>query len=382
MAEKKDYYEILGVSRNATQDEIKKAYRRLARQYHPDLNPNNRKEAEEKFKEITEAYQVLSDPEKRKIYDQFRYEGLNGSDYQDFSSQYGYQKINLIDLRDLLREDEEREKFFDGKKPIVDNNTYRNVTISLEDAYYGTTLEFKVFHMVICEKCTGKRTIYGKICEFCNGIGALGRKETVKVIVPPGVSDGSKLRYPRKGRMFNGVPGDLWIKINIKPHELFERIGDDLYLKVNLSLLESIEGTTLEIPLITGKTEKVEIKPGIKHGDKVKLEGKGMPRLNKSEYGDLILDINVVIPFWERVFGGIVQAIAMLIGLSILDIKDAKIISFLTFLATFFIPFDGALFIWFPIAVYLIFKKSFIVALLFLLYGIIVTIILYIFNKS
>jgi len=348
MAEKKDYYEILGVSRNATQDEIKKAYRKLARQYHPDLNPNNRKEAEEKFKEITEAYQVLSDPEKRKIYDQFGHAGLSGAGYQDFGRQYSYQEIDLEDILGDL--DEIFGGFFGGRKrssrqgrrresyytPENGADIYQTVTISLEDAYYGTTLELEVPRYVICEACGGTgvkpgseskvcptcggtgeifqnlgflrvsqtcprcggKGVIEESCEVCNGRGLVIKKETVKVRVPPGVDNGSKLRVPGKGHSgrFGGVPGDLWITINVKPHYLFERRGDNLYLKVNLSVAEAIEGTTLEVPLITGKTEKVEIRPGIQPGDKVRLYGKGMPRLKQSGYGDLVLDINVVIP--------------------------------------------------------------------------------------
>lgn len=348
MAEKKDYYEILGVSRNATQDEIKKAYRKLARQYHPDLNPNNKKEAEEKFKEITEAYQVLSDPEKRKIYDQFGHAGLSGS-YQDFSKQYRYQDIGGINIDDLLEDFDDIFGFGFGKRrssrqrrqtyyqPENGKDIYQTVTISLEDAYHGTTLELEVPRYVVCEACggTGEKAgsearicptcggsgeVYQNLggflrlsqtcptcggkgvlqehCEVCNGRGLVIKKEIVKVRVPPGVDNGSKLRVPGKGHSgrFGGLPGDLWIVINVKPHYLFERKGDNLYLKANISVAEAIEGTTLEVPLIDGKTEKVEIRPGTQPGDKIRLHGKGMSRLKQSGYGDLVVEINVVIP--------------------------------------------------------------------------------------
>lgn len=349
MEKKRDYYEILGVSRNATQDEIKKAYRKLARQYHPDLNPNNKKEAEEKFKEITEAYQVLSDPEKRKIYDQFGHAGLSGGGYQDFSRQYSYQDVGSINLEDIFSDLEDIFGFGFGRKkssgqrkkqsyyrPENGSDIYQTITISLEDAYNGTTLELEVPRYVICEACGGTGVKSGsesKICptcggtgeivqnlgflrmsqtcptcggagiiqepcEVCNGRGLVIKKETVKVRVPPGVDNGSKLRVPGKGHSgrFGGVPGDLWIIINVKPHYLFERKGDNLYLKVNLSVAEAIEGVTLEVPLINGKTEKVEIKPGTQPADKIRLHGKGMPKLKQAGYGDLVLDINVVIP--------------------------------------------------------------------------------------
>ena len=347
MANKKDYYEILGVSRNASADEIKKAYRKLARKYHPDLNPNN-KEAEEKFKEISEAYQVLSDPEKRKMYDQFGHAAFGGGAGGESGFGGGFEGFGGMNIEDILEDLFDLGSFFSGgsrRQRTRERTTYQRengediyqtVTISLEDAYKGTTLTLEVPRYVVCEKCAGtgqkagtearicpecqgtgqityssgfmhisqtcptcKGTGYIKEpCEACNGRGLVLKTETIKVRIPPGVDNGTKLRVPGKGHSgrFGGVPGDLWVIVNVLPHNLYERKGDNLYLKVNINVAEAILGTKIEVPLIDGGKETVEIPEGIQSGETVRVPGKGMPRLKSSGYGDLIIVVNVVIP--------------------------------------------------------------------------------------
>jgi len=345
MAEKKDYYEILGVSRNATANEIKKAYRKLARQYHPDLNPGN-KEAEEKFKEISEAYQVLSDPEKRKLYDMYGHAGLGGD-----TGSYQYQSYE--DFRDLFRDiDDILDDFgfggFFGRRSSAGARKERyqkaekgediatTVNISLEDAYKGTTVNIDVPRYALCEACggTGRKAgsqprtcptcegrgeIYQKAgfivisqicptcggtgfiqepCDVCKGKGTVLKPETVKVNIPPGVDNGNRLRIPGKGHAgrFGGTNGDFWVYINVMPHPLYERRGDNLYLNVNISLTEAIFSTEIEVPLLNGKTEKVKIPAGVQPFEHIRIYGKGMPRLKSQGYGDLILVINIKIP--------------------------------------------------------------------------------------
>ncbi len=356
MAGKRDYYEVLGVSKNASADEIKKAYRKLARKYHPDLNPND-KEAEEKFKEVSEAYQVLSDPEKRKMYDQFghaAFSGAGGGEGAGFGGfggfgGGGFGGFEEMDLDDLLEDflggffgrgrrrssgrSERRERSYQREKG---EDIYQTVTISLEDAYKGTTLTLEVPRYVVCEKCAGTGEKPGseprvcpecggtgqityaqgfmhitqtcprcggtgylkEPCDACNGRGLVLQKETIKVRIPPGVDNGTKLRVPGKGHSgrFGGASGDLWVVVNVLPHPLYERKGDNLYLKVNINVAEAILGTKIEVPLIDGSTEMVEIPSGIQSGETVRIPGKGMPRLKSSGYGDLILVVNVIIP--------------------------------------------------------------------------------------
>ncbi len=355
MATKRDYYEILGVSRNATQDEIKKAYRKLARKYHPDLNPNN-KEAEEKFKEISEAYQVLSDPEKRKLYDMYGHAAFAGAGASEEA--HGFGGINFEDIFGFSRgKSSDFGSIFEDLEDIFDafvggrrrrtggrrtyqaergEDIYQTLTISLEDAYHGKTVTLEIPRYVICEKCAGTGVKAGsetKTCPTCGGTGMVGRtsgfihisqtcpncggtgiiqepcdacngrglvmtKETVKVKIPPGVDNGSKLRIPGKGHSgrFGGPSGDLYVIINITPHPLFERKGDNLYIKTNIKVTEAIKGTEIEVPLLNGKTEKVKIPSGIQSGGTVRVHGKGMPRLKSKGYGDLIVVVNVEIP--------------------------------------------------------------------------------------
>ena len=340
---KKDYYEILGVSKNATQDEIKKAYRRLARKYHPDLNPGN-KEAEEKFKEISEAYQVLSDPEKRKMYDRFGSSAFGSQDMDDFGfggfGRGGY-GVNIEDiLRDLFdfgdvftgRERKQGEEF----RAERGGDIYQTISISLEDAYKGTTLSIEVPRYVICEKCagTGRKAgstpktcpeckgtgqitfrqgifhvsqtcpmcngtgVISEHCEACHGRGLVLKTETVKIRIPPGVDNGTKLRIPGKGHSgrFGGSSGDLWIVVNIKPHHLYKRKGDNLYIKAKITVPEAILGGKLKVPLLDGRKEEIVIKAGTQSGEQIRVYGKGMPKLKSSGYGDLVVVINVEIP--------------------------------------------------------------------------------------
>ncbi len=339
---KKDYYEILGVPRNASQEEIKKAYRRLVRKYHPDIC--KKPECEEKFKEINEAYQVLSDPEKRKIYDMYGHAGLEQS---GFTAQ---ETTGIPDLEEILRE------FFEGmpfdfetiferaagrRRGRRRKTAYRGediavpVEITLEEAFKGTTIPIEIERGVPCETCGGEgvnrasektcptcggrgEVVQGnwfiqvrqtcptcqgegvvyEPCPTCRGRGTVRKKETIKVKIPPGVYDGAKLVVEGKGHYgkFGGKPGDLYILVKVKPHKIFERKGDDLYVDVNLTYPEAVLGTEIEVPTIDGEKIKVKVPAGVREGETIKVPGKGMPRLKGTGRGDMYVRVHIDIP--------------------------------------------------------------------------------------
>jgi len=326
---KRDYYEILGVPRNASQEEIKKAFRRLARKYHPDLNKSP--EAQEKFKEINEAYQVLSDPEKRKLYDTYGHTAFQGESKK--------QTYEIPDLEEIMRHFFDFDTFFEratrgrrrsGRRLLQGEDIYKSVEISLEEAYRGSTIEFDIDRKDVCDKCRGSgydesevaRTcptcggkgqvvqrhffititqtcptcrgegVLRKRCSACGGEGLTSRRERVKVRIPPGVGDGSKLLVEGKGH----AGGNLYIQVRVRPHELFERRGDDLFIDVKVSFPEAVLGTEVEVPTLSGYRERVRIPPGTGHGELVKIKGQGMPRLRGGGKGDMYVRVKVDVP--------------------------------------------------------------------------------------
>ena len=350
MATKRDYYEILGVDRNATQEEIKKAYRKLARKYHPDIC--KKPECEEKFKEINEAYQVLSDPEKRKLYDMYghaAFEGVPQTDRGDFEG-----RAHFENLEDIFRTFGEFfsgggffEKIFEeaafggrkrrrhtGPRPQKGEDIYHTVVISLEDAFKGTVLTVPITRKVACPVCggtgKGKERVcpqcggQGKVvfkphpfmvieevcptcrgagviaepCPECGGEGYVSKHEEVKVRIPPGVDNGTKLKVEGKGNdgRFGGPPGDLYIITRVKPHPIFERRGDNLYIDVNITYPEAVLGGEIEVPTIDGDKVKVQIPQGTKEGTTVRVEGRGMPRLRGGGRGDMVVRFHIDVP--------------------------------------------------------------------------------------
>ena len=327
----KDYYSILGVSRTATQEEIKKAYRRLALKYHPDRNPGD-PQAEERFKEITEAYQVLSDPAKRASYDRYgRVEtgggGAGGWGFEGFS---GFSDIFEEFFGDIFGTRETRSRAQRGKDIL------HRVTITLSDALKGTTLNLKVKRMETCPQCKGLGAVNpgdyatcptcegrGQIyyrqgfftvsrtcphcggegiilknpCSRCKGEGRITVERTVRVEIPPGMEDGFRIRMPGEGHagVYGGEPGDLYVEVKIKEDPLFRREGRHLIYEPRISYVQAILGTRLEIPLMDEVIE-VNVPPGLQPGDTIKVKGKGMPSLDGGRRGDLLVRPRVSIP--------------------------------------------------------------------------------------
>lgn len=290
---KKDYYDILGVPRNATQEEIKQAYRRLAKKYHPDVckDPN----ATEKFKEIQEAYQVLSDPQKRAAYDQFGHAGVGmgtgasgGGSWsygpsgtsRTWYSWRGTERPFGFDMNDIL---DDIFDIFSGRRrtrtaeeayrqPIAGKDIEHHITLTFEQAIKGTKLPIQI------------RRPDGYI-------------ETIEVKIPPGVDEGSRIRVKGKGEpgLWGGPRGDLYIITHIRPHPYFRREGRDIYLEVPITLSEAILGANITIPTIDGPTI-LKIPPGTSSGQKLRLKGKGIPDPKTNERGDQYVIIKVVVP--------------------------------------------------------------------------------------
>jgi len=339
----RDYYEVLGVARGATKDEIKKAYRKLAIQFHPDKNRGD-KAAEEKFKEATEAYEVLSDDQKRQAYDQFGKAGVSGPGgqggfgykaYTDFSDIFG-------DIGDIFSE------FFGGGGPSGAYGGRRggvrrgadlryNIEISLEDAALGKEIKIEIPRQETCEECEGTEekkgtTVQtcamcqgagqirrsqgffsvtttcpqcqgaGKVikdpCKSCSGSGLVEKKRTLHIKIPPGVESGSRLKVSGEGESGpnGGPPGDLYVVTHIKKHPMFQREGNDLVLTKNIAITTAILGGEIDIPTIEGKSARMKIPSGTESGQIFRLKGKGMPYMGGYGKGDQHVIIQVKTP--------------------------------------------------------------------------------------
>lgn len=329
---KRDYYEVLGVPRGAGAEDLKKAYRRLALQYHPDRNPED-PDSEEKFKEASEAYAVLSDPEKRSAYDRFGHQGVGGGpggfpgmDFQGFADIFG----------DLFGD------LFGGRAGGRRTRGQRgadlryNLEVELGDLLEGREVQIQVPRMVRCETCSGSgaragtapercgrcrgtgQTIFQQglfrisrpcdtcagsgwvvadPCPPCRGSGRVEGQKTLNVRVPAGVEDGMRLRVAGEGEagIGGGPAGDLYVVIHVRPHSLFSRDGSDLECEVPISFVQAALGTEIQVPTLEGKVD-MRIPEGTQPGKVMRLRGKGLPSLRSGELGDLYVRIFVEVP--------------------------------------------------------------------------------------
>lgn len=345
MGTKRDYYEILGVQKTASLEDIKKIYRQLVLKYHPDrVAEDKKKEAEEKFKEISEAYAVLSDPQKRQLYDQYGHAGID--------SRYSTEDIfRNADFSDIFKnmgnggfgsffEDVFSDFGFDlgtgtrGRRRPRGADINLEMTISLEEAAFGTDKEISVNRYencshcsgtgaqpgsdkITCSTCRGKGAVTNSMgfisfsqtcpscggqgvvikhrCSHCSGEGLVGVKKNIKVTIPQGVDNGSVLRLKEEGHSAQGGRGDLFLHINVKQHQVFEREGDDIRSKVTISVLKAILGGEIEVASLVGKV-RMKIPQGTQPGSIFRLKGKGIVNLRTKRLGDQLVEVIVDIP--------------------------------------------------------------------------------------
>jgi molecular chaperone DnaJ len=331
-----DYYTVLGVERGATDAEIKRAFRKLAQQWHPDVNDDPT--AQERFKEINEAYQVLSDPERRQRYDMFGRAGVGGSGEGDFGFAGGFGGFSDI-----------FDAFFGGAtatsarrgRPQTGSDLRYDLRITFEEAVTGTEKEIEFRVLSTCETCAGsgarpgtspitcpqcngrgevrsvRQTMLGQMvnvsacprcrgegriveekCPTCQGEGRIERKKTLRVTIPAGIDEGHQIRLSGEGEVGprGGPPGSLYVAVHVSPHPTLKRDGTELYYDANVSIVQAALGTTLVVPTVEGD-EEVEVKPGTQPDTEIRLRGKGVPHLRRTGVrGDLHVMVDVDVP--------------------------------------------------------------------------------------
>lgn len=344
---KRDYYDILGVAKGASAEEIKKAYRKLAIKYHPDKNPDD-KSAEEKFKEAAEAYEVLSSPEKKQRYDQYGHAGVGGA-----AGGFGGGGMNMEDIFSQFGDifgggGSPFDSFFGGgggqsrggRRVAKGSNLRIKVKLTLEEIANGAEKKIKVNKQITCKTCDGTgakdkssvstcktcggsgavrrvtNTILGQMqttatcptchgsgqqitakCNACHGEGTVRGEETITINIPAGVSEGMQLSMAGKGNAApnGGIPGDLIILIEELPHETLKREGNNIVYDLHVSIIDAAIGASVEVPTIDGKA-KIKIDPGTQSGKLLRLKGKGIPEVNSYHRGDEIIHVNIWTP--------------------------------------------------------------------------------------
>ncbi len=337
---KRDYYEVLGVSKNSSADDIKRAYRRMAMKYHPDKNPND-KQAEAKFKECAEAYEVLSDTDKRQRYDQFGHEGLRGIGMRDYSHMR-WQDIGSI-FEDMFGFDDFLGDIFGARSgrtrrggPSRGYDLETSVDLALEDIAKGVekTIEFTrqdvcpecngsgsakgtapgrcpscggsgqvasrggFFQMVsTCRQCSGSGQVITTPCKQCRGSGNIPKKRVVNIRIPPGVHEGQGIRVANEGEpgRSGGPRGDLYCYVRVKPHEFLQRDGSDLVAVVPISFTQAALGTAIDVPSLNG-SRQLKIPAGTQYGSIFRIKGEGLPNMRTGRKGDQLVQVVIETP--------------------------------------------------------------------------------------
>jgi DnaJ-class molecular chaperone len=315
----KDYYGILGVPRNAPDKDVKAAYRKLARKYHPDVNPGD-KAAEARFKEINEAFEVLSDADKRRKYDQYGSDFENQEafararqqaqqQYQSYGRGGGGTPFTTYETSDMGDLNEVFESLFKGfgaggargggarRAPRRGQNIEHPVEITLEEAFNGTRRVMELQSEQPCPTCQGMGSTRSGACTTCRGAGRVIKPRRLEVKIPAGVKEGSKVRVAGEGEPgMGGQPGDLYLIIHLAPHPVFKREGDDLTVDVPVSLVSAVLGGEVQVPTLRGSKLALRIPPETQNGKIFKLSRQGMPRLGDGGRGDMLARVAVVIP--------------------------------------------------------------------------------------
>jgi len=351
MADKRDYYDVLGVNKNATDEELKKAYRKLAKKYHPDANPDNKKEAEAKFKEVNEAYENLSDPQKRRMYDQFGHEGPAGfgggpgGGYYSYSTS-GFDGFDMGDLGDIF------SSFFGGgfggrnssrakSGPTKGADLRYDMELTFEEAFSGVQKEITINREDTCDVCKGsgakdnskvetcsmcggtgqikqvQTTILGQMqttrtctnchgegkiikepCEHCRGKGKVKKQTKLTVKIPAGIDDNQTVVLRGEGASGEkgGPKGDLYITVHLKRHSIYTRRDDNVLCDVPISITQATLGADIEVPMVGGSTEKFRIPEGTQTGTKFRIKEKGFQNVNRNYRGDFIFTVIVQTP--------------------------------------------------------------------------------------
>ena len=348
-----DPYETLGVGKNASKEEVKKAYKTLAKKYHPDLNKDGGAEA--KFKEISQAFSVLNDDQKRQQYDQFGSAAFKNGGNSDFGADFNFG--NMDDIGDIF------ESFFGGRfggnrrKPQRGSDLQFEIEIELEEAAKGMTKTFELNKNVRCDDCSGqggsesircpdcnghgyqtvqRRTVFGIFqsqaqcrackgkgevykfeCKSCHGTGLEKKKKKIKIDIPAGIDDGNQMRVQGEGEAGpqGASPGDLYVRVNVRPHEYFKRVRDDILVEVPISFTQAALGASIDVPTLHGKAS-LKIPSGTQTGTVFRMAGKGIPHLNKYGTGDQNVRVYVDVPKLSKKQKKIVEELEKELGKS------------------------------------------------------------------